>query len=354
MDNSADPAAEDRFLIEAFHVPGTYVNDMDGTRMVGQIYVERIRLPPVDGSKRPKLVLLHGGGLTGCSFGTTPDGRRGWREHFAARGLDVFVVDQATRGRAGHHVERQPIGPSRTVEWVQAQYTACAEFKAWPAAHKHTQWPGTGRHGDRIFDRFFAAAVPYFTSNAITEDLAVAGVGKLLDQIGPATILTHSQGGPVGWRLADARPALVESVVAVEPSGPPGTGGCPVTDSAYGGTPILFTYGVSEGRLAYSEEPTCRGHDPGDTQACPPPRLVNLAGKHVLVVTGEASYHSQYDHLTVSFLQQAGVVAEHLKLESHGLSGNAHMMMCELNNLAIADEILSWLVDREIGMRPRT
>jgi pimeloyl-ACP methyl ester carboxylesterase len=42
----------------------------------------------------------------------------------------------------------------------------------------------------------------------------------LLDRIGPAIILTHSQSGPFGWLIADARPKLVKAVVAVEPAGP--------------------------------------------------------------------------------------------------------------------------------------
>src|SRR5207248_11074262 len=43
----------------------------------------------------------------------------------------------------------------------------------------------------------------------------------LLDRIGPAIILTHSQSGPYGWLIADARPTLVKALLEVEPSGPP-------------------------------------------------------------------------------------------------------------------------------------
>ena len=34
-------------------------------------------------------------------------------------------------------------------------------------------------------------------------------------------LLTHSQSGPHGWDVADARPELVKAIVAVEPNGPP-------------------------------------------------------------------------------------------------------------------------------------
>ena len=43
----------------------------------------------------------------------------------------------------------------------------------------------------------------------------------LLDKIGPAILLTHSQSGAFSWPVADARPNLVKALVAVEPSGPP-------------------------------------------------------------------------------------------------------------------------------------
>src|SRR3989442_9614422 len=33
--------------------------------------------------------------------------------------------------------------------------------------------------------------------------------------------LTHSQSGPHGWEVADAVPALVKAIIAVEPNGPP-------------------------------------------------------------------------------------------------------------------------------------
>jgi pimeloyl-ACP methyl ester carboxylesterase len=43
----------------------------------------------------------------------------------------------------------------------------------------------------------------------------------LLEKIGPAIVLTHSQSGVFGWKLADLRPDLVAAHVAIEPNGPP-------------------------------------------------------------------------------------------------------------------------------------
>ncbi|PYS26040.1 MAG: hypothetical protein DMG11_21460, partial [Acidobacteria bacterium] len=52
---------------------------------------------------------------------------------------------------------------------------------------------------------------------ALNRDAIVA----LLDKIGPAILLTHSQSGAFGWPVADARPDLVKAILAVEPNGPP-------------------------------------------------------------------------------------------------------------------------------------
>src|SRR5436190_10214714 len=43
----------------------------------------------------------------------------------------------------------------------------------------------------------------------------------LLGKIGPAILMTHSQSGPIGWPVADARPDLVKTLISVEPGGPP-------------------------------------------------------------------------------------------------------------------------------------
>ena len=46
---------------------------------VGQMYVEYM-IP--QGATKVPVVMVHGGGLSGKSFQTTPDGRMGWNEYF--------------------------------------------------------------------------------------------------------------------------------------------------------------------------------------------------------------------------------------------------------------------------------
>ena len=67
---------------EIVRVPGGPPSKLDpnGQFMVEQMYVQYF-LP---GHRRGKLPLLmwHGGGLTGVTYETTPDGREGWRNLF--------------------------------------------------------------------------------------------------------------------------------------------------------------------------------------------------------------------------------------------------------------------------------
>jgi hypothetical protein len=54
-------------------------------------------------NKKGKLPLLmwHGGGLTGVTYESTPDGREGWLNYFIRKGWDTYVSDAVERGRSG-------------------------------------------------------------------------------------------------------------------------------------------------------------------------------------------------------------------------------------------------------------
>ena len=84
--------------------------------------------------------------------------------------------------------------------------------------------PGTGLRGDPIFDAFAKTQVQFLsgggpaTQDELTRDSMIA----LLDAIHtPVILLTHSQGGPAGWLIADARPQQVKGIVTLEPAAPP-------------------------------------------------------------------------------------------------------------------------------------
>lgn len=339
-----------------FYVGGHYYETPDGQFMAGQMYVE-FQIPAHLRHPFP-IVMFSGGGQSGLNYTGTPDGREGWAQYFLREGYAVYVLDQPSRARSPHQAETGAL-TRLSVARVQQQFTAPERSNLWPQAHLHTQWPGSGVAGDPVFDQFFSQNFPSLASFPRQQELNRDAGAALLDRIGPAILLTHSQSGTFGWLVADARPKLVRAVVAMEPSGPP------VHDNVTKGAPDWFEdgpltkpYGLTAPPLAY--DPPLQ--DPKDLkfvrqdkaaapdlarcweQAAPARKLANLADIPVLVVQTEASYHAPYDHCTVNYLRQAGVTkTTYIRLADLGIKGNGHMMMLEKNNLQIAAVAAKWL-----------
>ncbi|KAG6833593.1 hypothetical protein H0H87_004220 [Tephrocybe sp. NHM501043] len=266
--------------------------------------------------------------------------------------VTVFLIDQPSRGRSAWQKNIDGIQSPFDTSTIESHFTATQLHNLWPQAALHTQWPGNGSAGDPIFDNFFASTVPSLDNETETAMKIRAAGSALLDNIGPVILLTHSQSGPHGWVLGDARPSNVKAIVALEPSGPPfidavfppflparrfGVTDVPVTYSP----PLVSPDDIA--RVAVSSSPsfTCF------QQASPPRRLVNLVHIPVLVVTSESSYHSIYDACTVQYLSQAGVPVDHISLETIGIHGNGHMMFMEKNSVQIADEVIQrWLLNK--------
>ena len=333
---------------------GNYVDGPDGKYMSGQAYVE-YQIPKNRTHPFP-IVMIEGGGQSGSNFTGTPDGREGWAQYFLKRGYAVYVMDQPGRGRSAL---RPDYGDTvqRPTSWVQQQFTAPERSKLWPQAKLHTQWPGTGMAGDPIFDQFYAQQLQAIASFPKQQALNRDAGAALLDKIGPAILLTHSQSGAFGWPIADARPNLVKAIVAVEPSGPP------VRDGVFKGAPDYFDNGplskpwgiaavplayggvTDPSQLAFAEQEKA---DSADLMKCwrqkePAWQLTNLRNIPVVIISSEASYHASYDHCTAQYLAQAGVKNSFIRLADRRIHGNGHMMMLEKNNLQIAAVIEDWL-----------
>jgi pimeloyl-ACP methyl ester carboxylesterase len=335
-----------------FYVGGKYVGDAGKEIMRGQVYVEV--LAPKDVRRPYPLVLIHGAGQTATNWMGTPDGRKGWAEYFVEQGYIVYMIDQPMRGRSAWHPSD---GGTRmfTAANEQFQFTAIATDGTWPQAKKHTQWPGDGpnkgKKGDPIFDAFYATQVETVISNEETQRRNQDAGAALLDKIGPAVVLTHSQSGAFGWLIADARPALVKAIIAIEPSGPPFEGAVIASGKAraWGPTDVPITYDPpvkDPSEIAVVRDAEADGPDLFVCwmQQAPARQLVNLKNTPVMIMAAEASYHQAYDHCTAKYLNQAGVKTEYIRLQDKGIRGNGHMVMIEKNNLDIAKVVDDWAV----------
>src|SRR5215468_5446663 len=243
----------------AFSIPGRYVEVDKQTIMVGQMFVQY--QVPRNKTRPYPVVMIHGGGQTASNFLSTPDGRRGWADDFVANGYAVYVVDQSGRGRSGFFGDVYGKTRKPSVGNVEQRFTAPKHKALWPQASLHTQWPGPGTRGDTTFDTFYASQVETIGNEGMIEELNREAGVKLLDRIGPAVLLTHSQAGVIGWSIADARPQLVKGILAIEPSGPP------IRETVAKGAPDYFEdgpvtrpWGVTRGKLAY-DPPTETAND---------------------------------------------------------------------------------------------
>ena len=180
-------------------------------------------------------------------------------------------------GAAGRLTSPGSYGPASRVdlENTAKRFVAPERFNLWPQAHLHTQWPGKGEPGDPAFDQFYASQVPSIENFTLQQTLNRDAIVALLEKIGPAILLTHSQSGAFGWPVADARVDLVKAIIAVEPNGPPFFNvdnvpapewfrDAPVQARPWGITAVHLTYdppvsNASELAIARQEKPDCRG-----------------------------------------------------------------------------------------------
>lgn len=273
--------------------------DANGTYVTGQMYVQYFVPDPERGAV--PLLLWHGGGLTGVSFETTPDGRPGWLDYFLRRGWPVYNSDAVERGRAGWSMypdifpteplfltAGNPFERFRIGQGPGSYDTDLAKRRQIPGS----QFPAAG------YDAFVKQLVPRWTStDQVTIDAYIAEV----DRVCPCVILFHSQAGQFGFKVAEARPDKVRALVAVEPSA--------VGDAApkLKDIPLLVVYGDN---------------------------IATDARWPAIRATGLAY---------VERLRAAGGRVDVLDLPERGIKGNSHMVMMDRNNLEVAALIQDWL-----------
>src|SRR6187399_41104 len=73
--------------------------DLNGTYLVESMYVQYFL--PANRRGAVPLLMWHGGGLTGVTYETKPDGQPGWLNYFLRQGWDTYISDAVERGRSG-------------------------------------------------------------------------------------------------------------------------------------------------------------------------------------------------------------------------------------------------------------
>ncbi|SMC62724.1 esterase [Polynucleobacter kasalickyi] len=274
--------------------------DPNGKYLVESMYVQYFT--PKNLKAKLPILLWHGGGLTGVTYESTPDGREGWQQYFIRNGWKTYVSDAVERGRSGF--ASPDIWPSPpqylTIDNPWSRFRiGTGGWNDDPAQRKQfagSQFPAEG------YLNFMRQVVPRWTS---TDEVTIKAYTELVDKVCPCVVLVHSQGGQFGQKVAQARPDKVKALVLVEPAGL----GDPAPEklAALNGMPILTVYGD----------------------------YIDQDSRWPSMRKGQLGLNEKYT--------AAGAKIDVINLPEIGIKGNSHMMMMDKNNMQVAQVINDWL-----------
>lgn len=279
---------------------------------------------PVNARRHP-LVFVHGNSQFSKTWHTTPDGREGFQNIFLRRGFSTYLVDSPRRGAAGRSTK-------------SALLTPTPEDQFWFDTFRVGMWPdyfpGVQFSQDpQVLDQYFRQITP--DTGPFDVQVVSDAMAALFDKIGPAVLVSHSQGGGVGWFSA-MKSANIRAIVAYEPGSnfpfPQGEVPAPLPSAAgpFGAIgvsieeftkltriPIILFYGDY-----IPEQPSAnRGLDQWRVRLAMARRwseVVNQHGGNVTLVC----------------------------LPDVGLHGNTHFPFSDLNNIEVADEMQRFMTEK--------
>jgi hypothetical protein len=281
---------------------GSAIYDPNGDYEAGQMYVQYVRLA----SPRAKypLLLVHGGGLTGVTWETKPDGAPGWQMFFLEAGHDVYIGDAMERGRATwarypEIYKTEPTTVIKKIAWETFRIGPLGSYQTNPAAR--TALPGV-LFPTAHFDQFVKQMVPMWGSNGPGIQ---AAYDALVQKICPCVAIVHSQGGNFGFTMARTAPDKIKAIVAIEPSGSPDPALVDVRPLK--NVPHLVVWGdYMDGYERWLE-----------------------------IEKNVAKYEEA--------LRRQGGVADHVDLPKAGIKGNSHMLMMDRNSDRVAALVQAWI-----------
>lgn len=279
---------------------------------------------PVNARKLP-IVFLHGHGQFSKTWGTTPDGREGFQTLFLRKGYGVYVVDQPRRGVAGRSTV--PMELPATPDEQQSFNTF--RLGIWPDLFPGVQFPQDAESLNQYFRQMTPNTGPWGLK--VVSDAMAA----LFDKIGPATLVTHSQGGGSGW-MTGIKSSNVRAIVSWEPG----------SNFVFPDDAVPPPMPSSAGALEAIGVPRA------DFMKLTRIPVVIYYGDYIpeqpVANPGQDSWRVRLAmaRLWADLVNRHGGDATVVHLPEHGFHGNTHFPFSDLNNVALADLMAGFLASK--------
>lgn len=308
----------------SFTVGGTILTDSLGHTYHGDhayVFYQK----PVHARKYP-LVFAHGVGQFSKTWETTPDGREGFQNIFLRRSFSTYLVDQPRRDNAGRSTETITISPAfDEEEWFNR-----FRIGIYPDYFKGVQFC----RNKETLNQFFRQMTPNIGS--VDFEVYSDAYAALFDKIGPAIFVTHSQGGPVGWRTL-LKTDNIKAIVAYEPGGgiPFPRGQVPEEGKIL--TLSKKTEGIEVSMsdfMKYTEIPIIVYYGDNLPETNERPELYEWTRRLHLMRKWAALLNKHGGDVTVIHLPEIG------------LYGNTHFPFSDLNNVEVANHLSKWLHEK--------
>lgn len=292
----------------------------EGDITTGQMYVQY--QIPAKAAHLP-VVMVHGGGLSGQAWDTTPDGRMGWNEYFLRAGHPVYLADQAGRARSGFDAtayNNARLGAASAADQAPIQIIghefAWTWFRIGPkfgVPFADTQFPVSA------VDEFYKMWIPDLNAALPPDNPSFADLAALARRTNGAVVMGHSESFMFPERAALADPAGIRGMISLESGYACATPYTPPQIAALAKIPLLIVF--------------------ADHQADAPEPFGSRWTNSM-----------QQCRDFAASLRAAGGDVTFLHLPEIGIRGNTHMFMLDKNNLQIADLVLDW-IDKHVEHR---
>jgi pimeloyl-ACP methyl ester carboxylesterase len=305
--------------------PGTFdplKGTPDGQTLHGDHACVHYQIP--EKPRRFPLVFVHGALQFSRCWESTPDGREGFQSIFVRRRFPVYLIDVPRRGGAGRST--LPVSIAATPD--DQYWYNLFRLGIWPDFFPGVLFP----RDPESLNQYFRQMTP--DTGPLDREVIADAVAALFSRIGPGVLVTHSQGGGVGWRTAIRSPN-VRAIVSYEP----GTS-CifpeeelPEPMHSCGGT--IAAVGVPlQDFLQLTKIPILIYYaDYIPEEPCPNP------GQDVWRV------YRAITRLFVEAVNRHGGHARIVSLPDIGIHGNTHFPFSDLNNTEIADLLSGFLAE---------